>query len=41
MAQERSEIADEHKWNVEALYKDLATWNKEFNDLAGEKKRGV
>lgn len=40
MAQERSEIADEHKWNVEALYKDLATWNKEFNDLAGEKKEG-
>lgn len=29
----RSEIADEHKWDLEAIYSQDATWEEEFNSL--------
>ncbi|MDQ3929908.1 MAG: oligoendopeptidase F [Chloroflexota bacterium] len=29
----RSEIADEHKWDLEAIYNQDATWEEDFNSL--------
>ncbi|MDQ3704311.1 MAG: oligoendopeptidase F [Chloroflexota bacterium] len=29
----RSEIADEHKWDLEAIYSQDATWEEDFNSL--------
>ncbi|WP_420420996.1 hypothetical protein [Simkania sp.] len=41
MAKERTEIADEHKWNVASLYPSLEAWEKGFKSLAKEKIKGV
>ena len=31
MAKSRKEIAEQDRWNVEALYTDLETWKKDFD----------
>lgn len=33
MAAERSQVAKQDRWNVEALYPDLNTWEKEFTQV--------
>lgn len=38
MAKERSEVSPEDKWNVEAIYPDTASWEKEFNAFVPKDK---
>lgn len=33
MTTERSQVAKQDQWNVDALYKDLKAWDKEFSEL--------
>lgn len=41
MAKERSEVKKEDKWNVESLYKDLSSWEKEFQEMKKKKEGEV
>ena len=36
---ERMEIPQEDKWNVEALYEDLKTWQAELNQMGRPQKK--
>lgn len=35
MSKKRDEIASDDKWNVEAMYADLDSWQKAFDEVAG------
>ena len=36
---ERHEIAEQYKWNIEAMYSDIASWEKDFQDCLEESQK--